>query len=487
MMLHYGVPRESLNPMLRNKHGGVAVIKCVLLLIMALVAGTPSVGAKSSLPYPAGECVSGRYELLGGESQTQDFVLGLAPIQGDSFWSLGYGVAQNPDNKAKTPLVLFPTVRQGLPDPNAGPNGVLGRFPTRQSRVSSLTLGVPAPLAQYWNGQQFHSAVLPSIKGVQQDMQAAVTVAGRSTGVVGSNIVWAVGTAYFTNSPPSIYTMRWLGNNASNGGWTSIPVPVILNSESTVLRALSAIADNDVWAVGSWYKTDVGYQNLAMHWNGVVWSVISTPSPSTFQSLYAVTSVNANDVWATGAIEGPNGGRTLTLHWDGSTWTIVPSPSPLAAAWLNGVTALAANDVWAVGRVFPTSNPFVTQTLTLHWNGLAWTIVPSPNAGPTGSSNELLAVTATSADDVWTAGDWRVDTNHSATLILHYAAGHWTEISTPNLGPLQNSLYTIRAGSIAADPQAGCGRTIWAAGGYYDTNGIAHPLHMRYILSALVP
>jgi hypothetical protein len=42
---------------------------------------------------------------------------------------------------------------------------------------------------------------------------------------------------------------------------------------------------------------------------------------------------------------------------------------------LGGVTTSnAANDVWAVGAT-------QGQTLTLNWNGTAWTTVTSPNAG----------------------------------------------------------------------------------------------------------
>ena len=59
------------------------------------------------------------------------------------------------------------------------------------------------------------------------------------------------------------------------------------------------------------------------------------------------------------------------------------------------MTILAANDAWAVGHVND-------QTLTIHWNGTAWSIIPSPNPGI--SFNNLAAVAAIAPNDVWAVG-----------------------------------------------------------------------------------
>jgi hypothetical protein len=47
-------------------------------------------------------------------------------------------------------------------------------------------------------------------------------------------------------------------------------------------------------------------------------------------------------------------------------------------------TSNASNNVWAVGYYTPAGSS-VAQTLTLNWNGNAWSTVASPN-GSTGSS-----------------------------------------------------------------------------------------------------
>jgi hypothetical protein len=72
----------------------------------------------------------------------------------------------------------------------------------------------------------------------------------------------------------------------------------------------------------------------------------------------------ATDAWAVGFT-----GATLTVHWDGTAWTQVPSPNPTGKSLLNGVATTAAANAWAVGFTGDISKP---TTLILHWNGTAW-------------------------------------------------------------------------------------------------------------------
>src|SRR5438874_1742894 len=59
-------------------------------------------------------------------------------------------------------------------------------------------------------------------------------------------------------------------------------------------------------------------------------------------------------------------------------WAFVPSPNLTEnSTHLNSVSALASNDVWAVGDYGDPGNP--VRTLTIHWDGIAWNVVPSPN------------------------------------------------------------------------------------------------------------
>ncbi len=89
------------------------------------------------------------------------------------------------------------------------------------------------------------------------------------------------------------------------------------------------------------------------------------------------------------------------MHWNGTSWSIVPSPSPGTSPTLTAVSASSAGDVWAVGYDTP-PGATTPQTLTLNWNGSAWSTVPSPDAG---SSSLLTSVSAPpGAATVWAAG-----------------------------------------------------------------------------------
>ena len=99
--------------------------------------------------------------------------------------------------------------------------------------------------------------------------------------------------------------------------------------------------------------------------------------------------------------------QTLVEHWNGTAWTVVPSPNAVGmgtyANFLSDVTSISANDIWAVGYTYSSPSPG-GQTLIEHWDGISWSIVPGPNLGT--SPSELFGVAAVSANDVWAAGDY---------------------------------------------------------------------------------
>src|SRR5215212_10061127 len=61
-------------------------------------------------------------------------------------------------------------------------------------------------------------------------------------------------------------------------------------------------------------------------------------------------------------------------------WRIVASPNPSSADnVVEGLAPVTANDVWAVG--WYDSGNYTPRTMTQHWDGTAWSIVPSPGVG----------------------------------------------------------------------------------------------------------
>src|SRR5262249_6461857 len=153
------------------------------------------------------------------------------------------------------------------------------------------------------------------------------------------------------------------------------------------------------------------------HWDGNQWSLVSLPNQATCDRLLAVSALAANNVWAVGMVAGSGFDapwQTLVEHWNGTVWSIVPSPNLSYDNRLFAVTALGANDVWAVGGASATPAD-MAQTLIEHWDGSQWRVVPSPNAG---GNNYLFGLAATAANDVWAVGYNATSWNQA--LILHW-------------------------------------------------------------------
>ena len=126
-----------------------------------------------------------------------------------------------------------------------------------------------------------------------------------------------------------------------------------------------------------------------------------------FGDLLGVTCASQGDCWAVGFYGGVTNDQTLIEHWDGSLWTIVSSPNTSTTQnnYLNSVACAPASNCWAAG--YYANGGFVFQTLIEQWDGNLWTIVSSPN--PNGAQDsELLGVTCAPATQCWAAGYYAV-------------------------------------------------------------------------------
>ena len=93
------------------------------------------------------------------------------------------------------------------------------------------------------------------------------------------------------------------------------------------------------------------------------------PGPGRRGTLSGVAALSPASAWAVGTGSLCPGHRQTTLieHWDGRAWTPVPSP---AAGTLTAVTAASPDSAWAVGSISSGGGgPAVIE----HWNGKTWT------------------------------------------------------------------------------------------------------------------
>jgi photosystem II stability/assembly factor-like uncharacterized protein len=194
---------------------------------------------------------------------------------------------------------------------------------------------------------------------------------------------------------------------------------------------------------------------LIEHWNGARWSIIASPNPDNrLNELNGVVAISPSNAWAVGSTSSGNAldQTTLILHWDGARWQIVPSPSPgtLGLNALYAVAANSANDVWAVGSFTNTGE--YAQTLSVHWDGTSWRVIPSANVA--GSNNELFGVVALGPNDVWAVGYSGNAAFGFFTLVEHWNGSTWSVISSPS--PLGDDILRAVSGTGAGD--------IWAVG-----------------------
>lgn len=329
---------------------------------------------------------------------------------------------------------------QNSPNPSTTDNFLFGMEAVSASDVWAVGLysgnGRGRTLALHWNGVEWTHVPSPS-PGTETSYFYGISA-------ISSNDVWAVGHAHNTGDAWWSLTAHWDGAQ-----WTVLPTP---DPEPDpyprvdYLYGVAAISTNDVWAVG-YYLNIYGYRRtLIYHWNGVQWSIVPSPNVGSFSNgLEAVSAVSANDVWAVGYTDG--GGGTLTMHWDGVEWSVVPSPSPPDAhgVGLRGVAAIAGNDVWAVGGY--SSAPGVGGTVIEHWDGVQWSIVSSPDADMMVNTRQLYAVSASASNDVWAVGYYCCGPDGLTTLIEHWDGVQWTVVPSPNRGTNNNYLRAVAATS----------------------------------------
>src|SRR5260221_2130469 len=175
-----------------------------------------------------------------------------------------------------------------------------------------------------------------------------------------------------------ILLIFFFGRAAWASNWETVASPNVGKQANTLL-SVAAAGDNDAWAVGAAFNARLSaYRTVIEHWNGTAWSVVRSPNATNgYNLLNGVAVVAANDVWAVGQAANGSTYSTLVEHWNGTAWSIVSSPNtPGLSNVLQAISVISANDIWAVG--YSTDSNFNNFTLTLHWNGAAWSIIPSP-------------------------------------------------------------------------------------------------------------
>lgn len=204
-------------------------------------------------------------------------------------------------------------------------------------------------LIEHWNGVSWSlspSPIAPATAGLQA-----------ITRVPGTKELWAVGQVQ-----PNTLTLHFDGTS-----WSIVPSPNVNSPQINILSSTAALSSNDVWALGTYGSGGNPVFLLALHWDGSTWSVVSMPNPGTAgNSVRAAKLIqDTNTIWAVG-FDGNSASafQALIEKWDGVNWTVVSTPSTgTSQSQLLGVDT-SEYEAWAVGSQ---GSGTLSQTLIEHF------------------------------------------------------------------------------------------------------------------------
>ena len=275
------------------------------------------------------------------------------------------------------------------------------------------------PLIAHWNGRSWTTTRigLRNFKGYYGYFAGVAATSATSA--------WAAGGLLTQYAWPWID--QWDGT-----AWKQDLTPIVGPDDGTSdLSGVAAASRGSAWAVGDYYAGpgEDADLTLILRWSGTRWRRVPSPNPAGAGSgarnaLRGVAAQSPADAWAVGAANsGPSGQRsTLIEHWDGAAWTAVPSPDPsLAGCVRDELLGVAASPAatWAVGD-------YCGAALVLRLEDGQWQQVPAPRP-PAGLSENLASVAVTSATNAWTVGSVG-----SRVLILRWNGKEWATAHAPD-------------------------------------------------------
>ncbi len=286
-----------------------------------------------------------------------------------------------------------------------------------------------------------------------------------------NNDVWVVSNAARNPEQVSnndIYRFR-------NGQWFYSTI-VYTGAANVSMFGVTALDNNNVWAVGEHKLAGYTLSTYMVKWNGTSWTDVPSVNiggPSIHDRFNDVAAVSITNVWAVGDqfnadFNGPEWHRTLIQHCSTISCTLEPSPNrwPNGYNVLLGVGAVASNDVWAVGlqgQVVGYPNNRSSIPLILHYNGTSWTEY-DPNVSWSLNRFEVLYdLDFAAPNDVWAVGRSFESGNLFRPLIYHYDGTSWQRLPLSSLPQIPNSssaqLYDVAVSSA---------NDVWAVGVYKD-------------------
>jgi hypothetical protein len=214
-------------------------------------------------------------------------------------------------------------------------------------------------------------------------------------------------------------TYQTVIESSSGGAWSVVSSPNETPG-ANYLKGVSCTSSTNCVAVGNYYDASNEQQTLVESWNGTVWSIVSSPDPSSsYDLLNGVSCTSSSDCVAVGA----QTGGALVESWDGTAWSVVPNPDSSDYGVLEGVSCTGATSCMDAGTE-------ADATLTQSWNGTEWSDISSPNGEF--AVNLFTGVSCTSSVSCVAVGYSATDSSSLATPITASWNGTQWSSTYPN-------------------------------------------------------
>lgn len=215
-----------------------------------------------------------------------------------------------------------------------------------QSSANNFLLGVAAlsptdawavgSHIEHWDGTSW--SIVPNPVGTLSGVTALST-----------NNVWAVGEVYNSSKKgDSTLVEHWDGTS-----WSIVPS---WNSwrRNNILNAVTQVPGTKyLWAAGDSYTWSKGStRTLIEDWNGTSWGEVPNQNPGSYNYLYGVTAIARNNIWAVGSFTNALGSSQAFIEHGGTKgFTVVSTINITPNNVLRGVTHVpGTNQLWAVGQ-----------------------------------------------------------------------------------------------------------------------------------------
>lgn len=267
----------------------------------------------------------------------------------------------------------------------------------------------------------------------------------------------AVGYKSPSTGPATTLVLNWNGTK-----WSVVPSPNPAGADGTNFVGVACTSAANCLAVGSYFAgSNGGLRVLAARWNGTTWSLVSAPTPAHYRYAFLsrITCTSATNCWAVGGGGKPFTSkvyRTLIEHWNGAAWSIVPSSPVIDSqpAVLADVSCGASRECWAVGYWYPPNGGI--SSLTERWNGSAWSVVTTPSS----RHGMLVADYCASTSACLAVG---TKGTSSGARGLPAIAQRWTGTNWVTAPPAQpSSTFNVELAAVACASASACESTgIW--------------------------